>query len=233
MPIGAARLNTLSRRFAPLIFRPKTVTAQGSAVVSTAQNRFGGASASFTGANGTYLTVTPSSDFARGTGNFTLEYWVRPTNLNSCVHFDTRPAGNSNATAITMFYSGSALTYYSGGAVRITGVALSTGVWTHIALTRSGNDHRLYINGTQRGSTYTASQDINTVSSAISIGANSDGPGTLALNGFIDEIRFSNNVRYTANFTSPTAAFTNDANTILLLHCNGTNGSTSFPDDNA
>jgi hypothetical protein len=56
----------------------------------------------------------------------------------------------------------------------------------------------------------------------------------LFMRGYIDEFRFSNIARYSgSSITVPTAAFTNNANTLLLLHMDGTNGSTSFPDDNA
>jgi hypothetical protein len=58
--------------------------------------------------------------------------------------------------------------------------------------------------------------------------------GTTAFNGYVDDFRVTKGLaRYTATFTAPTAAFANDANTVLLLHCEGANASTSFPDDNA
>ena len=50
--------------------------------------------------------------------------------------------------------------------------------------------------------------------------------------GNIDEFRISNNARYTAAFTPETTPFQNDANTLLLLHMDGTDGDTDFVDDN-
>ena len=51
----------------------------------------------------------------------------------------------------------------------------------------------------------------------------------------MDEIRFSNSCRYPAGttFTPPTTAFTNDANTKLLIHSNTTMGSTTFTDSSS
>ena len=46
----------------------------------------------------------------------------------------------------------------------------------------------------------------------------------------MDEIRISDSARYVQNFTAPTEAFDNDINTMLLLHCDGSNDGTSFPD---
>ena len=50
------------------------------------------------------------------------------------------------------------------------------------------------------------------------------------IDGYVDEVRVSDSARYQTNFTAPTEAFTNDINTVLLLHCDGSNDGTSFPD---
>ena len=50
------------------------------------------------------------------------------------------------------------------------------------------------------------------------------------LDGYMDEIRVSNNARYTSNFTPSTTAFTSDANTVMLIHSNHANDSTTFAD---
>lgn len=51
--------------------------------------------------------------------------------------------------------------------------------------------------------------------------------------GYIDEIRISKSLRYQTTFTPPTSAFTDDNNTILLMHFNGTDGDTTLEDDDS
>lgn len=46
-----------------------------------------------------------------------------------------------------------------------------------------------------------------------------------AYKGVLDEIRISNNLRYTANFTKPVVAFTADSNTVALYHFDEGSGS--------
>jgi hypothetical protein len=56
--------------------------------------------------------------------------------------------------------------------------------------------------------------------------------GYLEMSGYQDEIRISNIARYTAAFTPSTTPFQSDTNTLLLIHADGTNASTTFIDDN-
>jgi hypothetical protein len=89
-----------------------------------------------------------------------------------------------------------------------------------VALSRSGTSTRLFLNGVQQGSTYSDTR--NYIQTPISIGIRFD-QSTQAFTGHIDELRISKGLaRYTANFTAPSAAFTNDANTVLLLHADST-----------
>jgi hypothetical protein len=107
--------------------------------------------------------------------------------------------------------------------------AISNNVWTHIAISKSGNSTKLFVNGTQSGSTYT---DNNTylATAQLQIGARYDGVASFL--GYIDDVRVTKGIaRYTSNFAVPTTAFTGDLSTVLLLHFNGTNNSTTFLDD--
>jgi hypothetical protein len=53
---------------------PKTVVANGNIQISTAQSKFGGASAYFDG-SGDFLQIANNQDFNMGSGDFTIEFW--------------------------------------------------------------------------------------------------------------------------------------------------------------
>lgn len=215
---------------AQVIRRKKGLTAVGNAQIDTAQSKFGGSSALFDG-TGDYIAVEPASDFAFGTNDFTVEMWVRfnslPSAGNYVVFYDHRPTSTSGAY-ISLTLKGSTIVYYSD-ADRITSSTISTGTWYHLALSRSGTSTKMFIDGTQAGSTYTDSTSY--LSTKLFVGGDSLS-NTSLYNGWIDEIRVSNSARYTTTFTPSTTPFVNDDNTVLLMHCDGTDASTYFEDDN-
>lgn len=202
---------------------PNGLFQQNTAAISTAQSQFGGSSLSL---NGSSSVNTPTS-FAFGRRDFTVEYWVRSTTLSGYdIHWDLRGGNTSQISPIVYTLNG-VLTLDVGATTRITGSTLSTNTWYHIALSRSGTSTKLFVNGTQSGSTYTDTNDY-LAATPLYIGQSS-GNG---VDGFMDEFRISNSARYTANFTAPLTPFVNDANTLLLCHFDGTSGSTVFRDDN-
>lgn len=204
----------------------KGITAFGNAQIDNAQSKFGGTSAYFDGTTD-YLQISSGSGFNLS-GDFTFEAWVRYTGS----HASNRPVftlGNAGSGQPILYCNSSGtLYYYSSGANRITGSTLSLNTWYHLAVSRSGSSTKLFIDGTQSGSTYTDSTAITDGTFYIGIY-----PGdSNGMYGWIDEFRISNTARYTTNFTAPTAPFQNDANTLLLLHMDGTDASTVFVDDN-
>ena len=208
----------------------KGIVAIGNAQIDTAQSKFGGASALFDG-TGDYLFSPSNSDFGFGTGDFTLEGWFRFVNFtNGPALFDLRSAGGTEVKPLIYCGSDGTLYYYVNGAARITGSALSTATWYHITVSRSGTSTKMFVNGSQVGSTYTDSNNYGTT--VVSIGIASWNTSFNALNGHADEIRISNTARYTANFTPSTTPFVNDSNTVLLMHMDGTDATTVFRDDN-
>ncbi len=186
---------------------PKTVTAFGNAQISTAQSKFGGASIAFDGADD-YLKST-NDQLALGAGDFTLEFWLRRVNTGTTeIYVDLRL---SEPEANLLLYStanGASLRAYVSGSDRITGGALASATWQHIAVCRGSGSTRLFIDGAQSGSTYS---DANPYTSTTVTIAGRFAPAAGALlspNGYIDDLRITKGVaRYTANFTPPTAAF--------------------------
>jgi hypothetical protein len=110
---------------------------------------------------------------------------------------------------------------------------VATGTWYHLAFVRNGTSVKLYVNGVEEASnTLSANFNIDVGDTTDSwVGGTAFGTDSY-YNGYIDELRVSNTARYTANFTPSTTPFQNDANTLLLLHMDGTDGSTAFFDDN-
>lgn len=207
----------------------KTASILGNASLSTVEKKFGTASLALDG-TGDYITYANQPDFAFSTGDFTLETWVYRTLDNSTnqIIFDFRTIASQ--TVPTLFLSPTYSPNYTvNGVTQIAGTAVvALNTWTHIAVARSGTSTRLFVNGVQTGSTYTDTN--NYIQGPLTIGARFNAATPFV--GYLDEVRISKGIaRYTATFTAPTAAFTSDTLTVLLLHFNGTNGSTVIVDD--
>jgi hypothetical protein len=168
----------------------------GNAQISTSVVKYGTGSMAFDG-SGDWLTVPSSQNFAPGVGDWTIECWLYPI------------SGNWAIVAGSNFYinNNSGTVYVGDASVDIIAVAPpSTGVWTHIAVTKSGSTVRLFYDGTQVGSSTTALSTAITTSMVVGGRPSS----SISTNGYIDELRITKGyARYTTNFTPPTQAFPN------------------------
>jgi hypothetical protein len=181
--------------------------------VVTSTYKYGSGSYYFDG-SGDYLYSPSSQEFNFGTGDFTIELWVNPINQgghgssnNDCL-IDFRPGANGVYGTLYIFNNGTGIYWHVNSANRITGGVISNSVWTHIAVCRSNSNTKLFINGTQSGSTYADTN--NYLVCPMMIGQFNDGVGAGNLNGYLDDIRITKGyARYTANFTAPTAPFVN------------------------
>lgn len=178
-----------------------SMTRGGNAALSTTFVKYGTASVVWDG-NGDFLRTPSSALFTFGTGDFTIEFWSYfDASFNTANANILMSIGNFR----NIMYIGNTLRYRSEGASNlITGAALNLSQWYHIALTKSGSDHKLFIDGTQTGSTYTNATSYTV--DRITFGANNSGTNNYL--GNQDDVRVTKGVaRYTANFTAPTAAF--------------------------
>jgi len=179
----------------------------GGAAISTTQSKFGGASMYFDG-TGDYLYKPSDINLTFGSGDFTLEMWIYPTSLSGTISFlyATRPA-STNGVYPVLYATSSGTYWFVSSADRISGSALSTNTWSHVVVCRSGTSTKMFINGTQSGSTYTDSN--NYLMGRLYLGASDfNSGGSEYLNGYIDDLRITKGyARYTANFTAPVVPF--------------------------
>ena len=179
----------------------------GSAQISTAQAKFGGSSMNF--GSGSYLTSPTSSLYAFGTGDFTIETFIYLTSVPSdtCIIDGRDGTGTVVKPCLFVQQSSSNFIFYVNGAVRVQGGTYSLNTWQHVAVSRSGGSTKLFVNGTQVGSTYTDSNSY--LACSMRIAYFNDGSTTNSFNGYIDELRITKYARYTSTFTPTTSSFLN------------------------
>ena len=180
------------------------------------------------------MFVNGDADFGYGTGDFTIELWVWINKHKDFTEiWDQRTATQSGTTASPIIYSDSTGTvyFYHSGSNRITSSSgdISEGAWTHIALTRNGGSTKLFVDGTQVGSTYSDSTTYLTPASDWSIGGSLE-QSQYNIDGYFSNARVVKGTAvYTSNFTVPTSELTDITNTVLLT----AQGTTPFVDNSS
>ena len=217
----------------------KTVAANGNARISTAQFKFGGASGLFDG-NGAYLSTPDSADWAFGSGDFTIDFWVRFNSLpavRSAIYCQFVDWDHEIVLALENIggtYYWAFLDWEAAYVVYLRATTTpSRNTWYHVAVVRQGvANWFIFLDGVSLGASVvagSASASVTDLTASLSVGAE---PAIRYFDGWLDDFRVSKGVaRWTSNFTPPTSAYTNDANTVLLLHMDGADGSTTFIDD--
>ena len=176
--------------------------------------------------------MASNTDFQIGTGDFTFEAWIKPDNWNSSIMpiFCAGSQGYSDAGGLTIGKNGS--NFIVQGFQSTTLISTTdfpeVSQWTHVAVTRSGTDLKLFYNGTlikAVTSSYSFSNPTYTY-----IGENSPGLDDNFV-GYISNLRVVKGTAvYTSSFIPPTEPLTNITNTVLLC-CNDSSatGSTVTP----
>ena len=143
------------------------------------------------------ISIASSSDFAFGTGDFTIEMWAY-TDAWPATFWDTGAVNSNNNCCI--FADASYLYWYmkpgTDLGVQHVNSGLQIGRWNHLAFVRSGSTAKIYLNGQEIDSETNAS-DVTTETAKI---------GTLTgysydTNGQIQDVRVYKGVaKYTENF---------------------------------
>lgn len=143
-----------------------------------------------------------------GTGDFTVECWVRFSALASNrVFIDAWVSGQ--AASWQMYYASATtkIRWYVGASTILESTTTPlVDTWYHVAVARSGTTIRLFINGTLEATTLSHSTNYN-YTAPLALGTQYS-TLTNYLNGYLEDVRITKGfARYTSTFTPPVAKF--------------------------
>ena len=131
-----------------------------------------GGSIVFDGSND-YVEIPDSSDWDFGTGNFTIELFVKADSVSGTRPLlSVRQAGSGGwgiyfASNVVTFYSSSGSVFnYSTSSNSFA----TTNVWRHVAVTRVGNTFTTYIDGISKGTDTSSNSIDNSANDVLTIG---------------------------------------------------------------
>ena len=167
-----------------------------------------------------------SSDFAFGTGDFTVEgwFWYSGDGATIASIFDSRTTDTTlNGFFVGVNASGLFYTYgFPAGTGESTHNSISPNSgWHHFAIVRSGNDGFRFLNGQQVGSTEDMSST-NYTQSGGTVGQPSNvfSSALYRWKGYLSNIRVhKGEAIYTSNFTPPTTELKATSSNCVLLCC--------------
>ena len=186
------------------ILRSDRITGLGGANAITGSVQFFGSN---------YISVGKSSDFALGTGDWTVEYWAHQSSEVAYQrHFYLIGSSSSNIDGI--FADGSGISFGRTNVWAPTQVTHVDERWNHYALVHDSTNMRLYINGTQ---VLTSTDNFGTDSEKELIIGYSNSTFGGNFDGYISNFRIENGfARYTSAFTPPNTRLTKTENTTFL-----------------
>jgi hypothetical protein len=188
----------------------------GNAQVSTTQAKFGTTSMSFDG-TGDYLSLPVSKSFEFGSANWTIEFWLYvpslPSTRKELLYLNANSSGYAAVALHICSNNKLGLSFSeSGGSWRTddtTGVgsALTAATWQYVAVTRSGQNIQIYLDGTAQGSAYTTTAATTSLMTTYTLNQIATyNTSSYQFNGYMDELRIT--IGQARTVTSvPTAAF--------------------------
>jgi hypothetical protein len=178
--------------------------------ITTAQSKFNRGSLFSGSTGGGFMARGQGLSIAFGTGDFTIEFYFYLPSLGAWV-FDTSPLGNTTPTnriLISIEADGSVkyLTYQANSTLINSGAGVVTANrWHHFALCKYNSQTRLFIDGIQRGSTYSDTLDYPAQANRPILNGNGYDE-SFSANQYVDELRITRGyARYRSDFKPQTS----------------------------
>lgn len=248
-PANARRVGTTSTNSGT------TWTAVNGATTSTTQYKYGTASM-YSNANNSHIRLASATFMDYGTGDFCIEWWMWIPSLSShstscdlfaadvtgglglrlASAYNTNGLSSANPKYVNIFARNQADLDNWDMTTGTSGSNWAAETWYFCVLQRKGTTVSFWRDGvlkTRAGSGGGTRNFASVSTNNIRVGAadtTTQGAGTI----YIDEMCWSNTYRYsdtTLDIPVPTAAFTVDSYTSQLMHMDGSDGGTTFSND--
>lgn len=189
-----------------------TWTSVSSAALSTSDKKFGSASLYLNAPSNQFINNSNSSvwDIASGL-DFTFECFFNPSSNTNAIFGRWKSSGVWPNHFLLRHTNTKVQWWWNNSNIIDATYSVSLGTWYHVAISRASGVQKLFINGTQIGSTVNNNTGVSSIY-GMSIGSENASPviGEDVFSGYIDEFRFTKGyARYTSNFTPPVAEFLN------------------------
>ena len=167
-----------------------------------------------------YLQIADSADIEIGSNDYTVEFWAIFTKkTSSTVYEEIVNKGypfqiyrNASNNQISLAVDSNASSYD----INTTFGTPERGYWHHIAVSRSGNTTKAFVNGIQ-GLSSTANTSIDDVGTAFTIGTYGGSTGSYQFRGVVSNVRvIIGTALYTADFTPPAEELSIVDGTVIL-----------------
>ena len=174
----------------------------------------------FNGASTSRLDTSTSDRLVLGTGDFTVEFFVKfssaDTDLDTII--DTRTSNSaSDGFLVGRFHTSGhedKIELFTAGGYRVTAdVTVDNNVWTHVAVVRSSAVTKMYVNGVAYSNTYSDSNNYSNNYLRLGLNTNS----VYQLDGYLSGIRIDKGfARYTSDFKPPSPDVQRGNRTVFL-----------------
>ena len=162
------------------------------------------------------LQVPAGSDFAYGTGDFTIEAWIRPQGVTSGEAKGIFCQTQSGNDYVKFFINSDKTVKATFGSDTITGGMVEVESWSHVAVTRASNTVKVFVNGVASSGT-SVTTDFTDTTRKPTIGQYTHSFGTLEYYGYISNFHIvKGTALYTTDFTPSTSKLTAVDGTVLL-----------------
>ena len=185
-----------------------------------------------------FITCADDDAFAAGTGDFSVECWLKAEQYSHYMNFvNTRDAGGTAAGWTFSVESNGTLGFYSNGHTYSAAGSVSDNTWTHVITTRQGTTLRLMQDGVLKSNT-TNSQNFSNGLWTIGINCSGDDSSGAAgwYRGYMSQVRYvvgsvpsdyqtSSTTDGTTIFSVPTSPLTTSSegctsDDVVFLGCN-------------